>query len=175
MFLDARRLDQTEFEAEVCIVGAGAAGITVARELANAPVSVLLLESGGDEFDAETQSLAQGENISFDDFDLATTRLRFLGGTTNHWGGTTYRLSETDTALRSDVPLSGWPIPHAELASYYPAAEDICQLGGAEWDAVDQWQRATGHVPLRMERGLMVPSVAFLSPPTRFGQVYAAN
>ncbi len=172
MFLDARRLDQTELATDVCIIGAGAAGITVARGLANTPVSVLLLESGGYEFDAETQSLARGENISFDDFDLATTRLRFFGGTTNHWGGMTYRLSEADTALRSDVPLSGWPIPYAELASYYPAAEDICQLDGAEWDAVDKWQTATGHVPLRMERGFLAPSVAFFSPPTRFGQVY---
>ena len=172
MFLDARRLDQTDLRTDVCIVGAGAAGITVARELANTPVSVLLLELGGEEYDAETQSLAQGENISFDDFDIATTRLRYFGGTTNHWGGMSYRFSEADTASRPDVPLSGWPIPYAELASYYSAAEAICQLGGAEWDAVDQWQKATGHVPLRMERGFIVPSVAFLSPPTRFGKVY---
>ena len=47
VFLDARRLDQTGLETDVCIVGAGAAGITIARELANAPLSVLLLESGG--------------------------------------------------------------------------------------------------------------------------------
>jgi choline dehydrogenase-like flavoprotein len=172
VFHDARKADQTDIATDVCIIGAGAAGITIARQLAHTPVSVLLLESGGEEFDAETQTLAQGENISFDDFDVATTRLRFFGGTTNHWGGMTYRLSEADTALRSDIPLSGWPIPYAELASYYPAAEDICQLGGAEWDAVDQWQKATGHVPLRMERGFMVPKVAFFSPPTRFGPVY---
>ena len=175
VFHDARRLDQTVVETDVCIIGAGAAGITVARELANTPLSVLLLESGGDEFDAETQTLADGENVSFDDFDLAATRLRFFGGTTNHWGGMTYRLSEGDTSLRSDVPLSGWPIPYAELASYYPAAENICQLGGAEWDAVDKWQKATGHVPFRMERGFIVPSVAFFSPPTRFGPVYRSD
>lgn len=175
MFLDARRIDQTVFDTEVCIVGAGAAGITIAHEFANTQVSVLLLESGGFELDAETQSLARGENISHVNFDLAATRLRFLGGTTNHWGGMTYRLSEADMAVRSDMPLSGWPMTHAELASYYPAAEEICQLGGAEWGAVDRWQSATGHVPLRMERGFMVPSMAFFSPPTRFGQAYRSE
>lgn len=172
MFHDARRLDQDNVTADVCIVGAGAAGITVARELANTPLSVLLLESGGEQFDAETQSLARGENVSFDNFDLATTRLRYFGGTTNHWGGMTYRLSEADMAARADVPLSGWPIPYAELASFYPAAEEICQLGGAEWNATAKWETAAGRVPLRMERGDIVPKVAFLSPPTRFGPVY---
>jgi flavin-dependent dehydrogenase len=34
-------------ETDVCVVGAGAAGITLARELASAPFGVVVLESGG--------------------------------------------------------------------------------------------------------------------------------
>ena len=130
MFFDARSLDVTVLETDVCIVGAGAAGITVACQLANTSISVLLLESGGFELDADTQSLAQGENVSFEDFPLEATRLRFFGGTTNHWAGVTYRMDAADLAARPDMPLSGWPITYDELVKYYPAAERLCHSAG---------------------------------------------
>ena len=50
MIVDARSLPRnTVVDADVCIVGAGAAGITLAREFRNQPFSVCLVESGADD------------------------------------------------------------------------------------------------------------------------------
>jgi choline dehydrogenase-like flavoprotein len=47
MFLDFRTVtDQALIEADLCIVGAGAAGLTMARALAGSRVQVCLVEAG---------------------------------------------------------------------------------------------------------------------------------
>lgn len=61
MFVDARTVrDGSSVESDVCIVGAGAAGITIARELRGRPLRVAVLESGWLSRDAITQSLYAG-------------------------------------------------------------------------------------------------------------------
>ncbi|MFQ6024052.1 MAG: GMC family oxidoreductase, partial [Acidiferrobacterales bacterium] len=86
MIIDARRLPEGKsIETEVCIIGAGAAGITLARELVGQEFQVVLLESGGFELDRETQLLYEGDNIGLPYFPLNVARLRFFGGSTNHW------------------------------------------------------------------------------------------
>jgi choline dehydrogenase-like flavoprotein len=63
MIEDARRLPKdTLIEADIAIIGAGAAGITIARELAGTNIQLCLIESGGLEFEQDTQNLYQGEN-----------------------------------------------------------------------------------------------------------------
>lgn len=58
MLIDARSIpENTIIEADVCIIGAGAAGIALAREFVGAPFHLRLLESGGFTYDNETQSL----------------------------------------------------------------------------------------------------------------------
>ena len=88
MFVDARSVPTgTVIETEVCIVGAGAAGISLAREFTNSGFRVILLESGGTDLEAATQDLYAGSDIGRP-YDLfAASRLRYFGGTTNHWGG----------------------------------------------------------------------------------------
>jgi choline dehydrogenase-like flavoprotein len=88
MFQDAREAeDGAQVDTDICIVGAGAAGITLARELIGTPLRVVVLESGGLELDERTQSLYGGENRGYPDATLIENRLRFFGGTTNHWAG----------------------------------------------------------------------------------------
>src|ERR1700683_3485514 len=88
MFVDARSVPVgTVIEAEVCIVGGGAAGITIAREFSTAGFRVALLESGNTEFEADTQDLYSGSDIGRPYEDLTAIRLRYFGGTTNHWEG----------------------------------------------------------------------------------------
>jgi choline dehydrogenase-like flavoprotein len=48
---------------DVAIIGAGAAGLTIARELENTPMRVLIIDSGGFEYEAETQTLNAVENV----------------------------------------------------------------------------------------------------------------
>ena len=74
-------------EADLCIVGAGAAGLTIAHELRNTPLRICVLESGGLEQEAATNDLQRGRNVGHTYAPLEQTRSRFFGGSTNCWAG----------------------------------------------------------------------------------------
>ena len=119
-------------EADVCVIGAGVAGQTVARRLAANGRSVLVAESGGLDFDREVQSLAAGPNVGFEYYDLEHSRLRLYGGTTAIWGGRCVALDPIDFARRDWVPHSGWPIGYADLDPFVDeafAALDLVRPG----------------------------------------------
>lgn len=171
MLIDARTIPKnTTVPADVCIVGGGAAGITLARELIGQSFDVCLLESGGLQFDIATQALYQGRSVGFPYLPLEATRLRFFGGTTNHWGGASRPLDEQDFARREWVPYSGWPFDRAHLVPYYERAHAVLQLGPFVYSGTD-WESAT--VTRAAFAGRTLNSAVFQqSPPTRFGQVY---
>ena len=114
---------------DICIIGAGVAGITIALELSKSNLKVALLEGGGTAYSTESQDLYKGFNIGKDYYSADTSRIRFLGGTSNHWGGNCRELQELDFKFREWVPNSGWPITKAELVKYYEKAADYCQIG----------------------------------------------
>ena len=76
-----------ELEGEVCVIGAGAAGISLTRRLLALGHRVALLESGGLDYEPGTAELNAGENVGEDYYELEDSRLRFFGGTTAIWGG----------------------------------------------------------------------------------------
>ena len=139
MLVDARTVpgDKT-FEADLCIVGAGAAGITMARELTNKGLSVIVLESGGFEFDEEVQGLYRGDTLGpfmpSGEAYLTRSRLRYFGGSTNHWEGQCRPLDDIDFEERSWVPDSGWPFPKSHLETYYKRAASVCQIEPFDYD-----------------------------------------
>jgi len=113
---------------DVCIAGAGVAGVTVALKLAAAGKSILLLEGGGKEPAPESQDLYKGENVGMEYLDIQTCRLRFLGGTSNHWGGWCRPLDAFDFEAKAHIPYSGWPIRKADIVSYENEAYDILDI-----------------------------------------------
>ncbi|OGB04488.1 MAG: hypothetical protein A3E25_17965 [Burkholderiales bacterium RIFCSPHIGHO2_12_FULL_69_20] len=119
--------DGAVLDADLCIVGAGAAGITLAANLAATKLRVLLLEGGGERMSGESQGLYQAEQTGLDYFDLTACRLRYFGGTTNHWGGYCRENDPIDYERRPDVGLPGWPLTHADVAPYVDRA--AVQLG----------------------------------------------
>jgi len=127
---------KTTWHCEVCVVGAGAAGVAVARDLLHAGREVCLLEAGGMDYETDTQSLCEGENIGAEYYELDHSRLRFFGGTTNIWGGRCVPLDPIDFERREWVPHSGWPISRADLEPWYLRAHDSMQLGDFEYSAV---------------------------------------
>jgi choline dehydrogenase-like flavoprotein len=172
MFLDARSLPSgTVIECEVCIVGAGAAGITLAREMIGAGFRVVLLESGGTAFDPDTQELYAGTDIGRPFLDLASCRLRFFGGTTNHWGGWCMPLDAIDFETRPGIPFSGWPFGRAYLEPWYKRAQPVCQLGPFAYDP-STWGITAGMIPDPFRGPHFVVEMLQESPPTRFGTVY---
>jgi len=132
LIADLRSLDDnTLLETDVCIVGGGAAGITLALELQHSGLQVCLLESGGlTEAVEETQALYTGESVGHPivpDFG----RNRGLGGTTSRWNGRCAPLSPIDFAQRPWVRDSGWPINSDELLPYFRRAWSKCAVHNA--------------------------------------------
>jgi choline dehydrogenase-like flavoprotein len=135
MVVDLHELSVTEpfsIEADVCIVGAGAAGLTLARSLLRQGRTVLLAESGGVDYEAATAELGEGTVAGERYYDLADSHLRLFGGTTAIWGGRCAELDEIDFERRDWIPFSGWPIDKAALAPYYALAWDSLGLRRAD-------------------------------------------
>ena len=136
MFKDARQIASGEkLEAEICIIGAGAAGITIAKSLENLDARVLLLESGGEEFENATFELTRALNVGRPYPILPGSRLRYFGGTTNHWGGHCAPMRSINFEPSPWIPYSGWPFGRADLEPYYRRAHDIIDLGPFRYDA----------------------------------------
>jgi choline dehydrogenase-like flavoprotein len=170
MHFDGRAVPRdTELTADLCIVGAGAAGISMALEFAGSPLSVLILESGGFDPDPQTQALARGEVVGLPTFPLEISRLRFFGGTTGHWGGFCRAFDPIDFEARPWVPHSGWPIPRDEVAQYYDRAHELCQVGPPDYEP-QQWDLKEAP-PLPLGKDIRTRLIQF-SPPTRFGVRY---
>ena len=156
-------------QADLCIVGGGMAGIALAKEFANTGRSVVLLESGGLQFDRPTQDLYQGTNVR-GDFSLTTSRFRMLGGTSYVWGGWSAPLDEIDFQQREWVPHSGWPITRAELVPYYRRAQPLCELGAYRY-TVPEWPSVAARA-LALDPNLLEHKFWQLSPQTNFGEKY---
>jgi len=173
MILDISKLDASkEFETDVCIVGAGAAGIAIAQALTNSDVDCYVVESGSLEFDANTHTLTRTEQVGVDDKRIC--RLRYFGGSTNHWGGWCMPLSEIDFQPRPWIPYSGWPIKLADLDGYYQAANAICKLGLYKYDKSDYADNLDrlGFVDTTK---LNTRFFRISKPPVRFGEVYRSG
>lgn len=117
---------------DVCVVGAGAAGITVARTLGRSGLRVLLLESGGLKMDPAIQGLYQLDEVGYPLRRDYHSRARFFGGSCNLWAGRNMLLGEEDFAGRHWLPNSDWPIRAGELANWYPEACRILGIPGPE-------------------------------------------
>ena len=135
--------DNEVISCDVAIVGAGAAGLTLARTLSGSALTVCVFESGGMDFDQQSQALAAGENTGDRYYDLIDSRLRFFGGTTAIWGGRCARYDAHDFERREWVQDSGWPISLADVEPYYTRATKDFELGdGAA--AASAWQDGIG-------------------------------
>lgn len=175
MQLDARTFEAGRtLDADLVIVGGGAAGITIARALAGGPLRVCLLESGGAGFESQTHALLEGVNAGVPYFPLHSCRLRFFGGTTNHWGGACWPLEPIDLEARPEIPGSGWPLSRADLDPFYRRAHEVCELGPFDY-RVERWQEFGLDPPLALAGTGAVTKLIQSSPPTRFAHAYGGG
>src|SRR5262245_15543104 len=140
-------------DAEVCIVGAGAAGGIMALELGRRGVKVVVLEAGprhefaqrsayvrtylkrGNPWESrladQDRHTAGGSVV----YDLEWRRARGVGGSTLHWEGYALRFHESDFRLRSRHAIADdWPITYVELEPYYARAEAALGVAGVPDD-----------------------------------------
>lgn len=171
MLVDFRQLDDgAALETDICIIGAGAAGISMALTLAESRRRVLLLEGGGLEFEPDTQALYEGEVVGAPYASLDLPRLRFFGGTTNHWDGHCRPLDPIDFEVRPWVPFSGWPIDRTTLDPFYETAQKVCELGPMQYDTA-KWEGLSGKI-VPFDAARVKNRMWQYSPPTRFGERY---
>lgn len=173
MLIDANDLAPGhELTSQVCIIGAGAAGIVAARYLAERAIDVVLLEGGGFEPTPESVDLYRG-SVSGAPLavngpaDLTANRLRYFGGSTNHWGGFCAPLGPNDFAERPWLGISGWPIDDEMLAPYYVRATEIVGLPHTTFDPMS-WPEMSTSSPRPLDHPDLVWSAGQVRP-RRFG------
>lgn len=177
-FVDARLArDLTSLSTDVCIVGAGAAGITLASMLARARREVCLIESGGFAPDEQTQSLYDLESSGYAFRANYMSRVRYYGGSCNLWAGRSMPLNELDFHARAWVPDSGWPIAYDEIARWYPEATRILRLPALDGIANGSFlsRLATDERQL-LEGDTLVPTFSLWARSAmRFGAAYRSE
>lgn len=173
MHIDARTLDDDSIiEGDLCIVGAGAAGISMALEWADTSYKVILLEGGGFNVESDVQDLYAGESVGQRYYPLQSARLHFFGGTTGHWAGWSAPYDPQDFEKRDWIPHSGWPITRQTLDPYYNRASEIIELGKYSFDIDTYIGDDPELVPLPFTDSPVWTKMWQLSPPTRFGKKY---
>lgn len=171
MMASARSLDAgAQLSATVCIIGAGAAGITLACELDRSGIDTLLVDAGAPGRRGKvSQDPYHGSTSELHPKPSNFRRLGF-GGSTTIWGGRCVPFDPIDFEARDYVPGSGWPIGHHEVARHYPRALEYCDAGGSDFDAASAIARARPTFPgAPPEPQLLTQLIERYSLPTDFG------
>lgn len=164
-------------QADICVVGSGAAGISFALQFIDAGMDVILLEAGDMKPDQQTQSLYSGEVT---DEALHSPpdkyRQRRFGGSTTIWGGRCVPFDPIDFEPRPYIANSGWPISYQEVAQYYPRASTLCEAGEGDYSGEalfgkDVDELLTGFCSDRVS----TDSLERFSRPTDFGRRYCSQ
>ncbi|HTB23972.1 MAG TPA: GMC family oxidoreductase [Puia sp.] len=173
MHIDARTLDnETLIEGDICIVGAGAAGISIALEFINSPYKVILLEGGGFEYEERIQELYDGKITGQPYYPIKASELHYFGGTTGHWGGMCSPFDPIAFKKRDWVENSGWPITQDTLLPYYKRAHTVLEIDVYEFE-LDYWQKKDPSlVAMPFDKEWVWTKLWKFSPPTRFGTRY---
>ncbi|MGZ8982609.1 MAG: GMC oxidoreductase [Methylotenera sp.] len=183
MKIDARELEHGQIvESDVCVIGAGPAGTTLAREFLDTGLSVNLLESGGDKHDHRVHRLSEG-TLSGDLHEpLESMYLRQIGGTANNWilqmtddeyGYRYTPLEAIDFEPREGLPYSGWPIKKSDLDPYYARVQEVCEIGPYQYSA-EYWARGE-LTPLPLSQEKVLNSVFLFGPTRKFTKDFPAQ
>ncbi len=178
MLLDAEKIqNQAAYRASVCIIGAGVAGLAMALEFDRHGIETVVLESGGFEPDDATRDLSRGDSVGIPYHFADGCRSRFLGGSSNCWGGWCRPLDAHDFERRDWVPDSGWPFSRADIEPYYARAHEVLKLGPVRY-GVDYWLQSLHRSDLKqlpLDGGPLADAVSQFSPPVRMGIDYRTD
>lgn len=173
MIISATEIEsQQALSADICIVGAGAAGITLACELDGSGLRVLLLESGGYAPDAALDDDYAGQANAPHPPTTQFRRATF-GGTTGIWGGRCVPYDPIDFEARDYIANSGWPLAYEAVARYYLRAMAYCDAGVADFSSTTALPGARPTIgSLQANDVLLSDRIERYSLPTDFGKRY---
>lgn len=181
MKIDLKAFDQAELGPyDLCIVGGGVAGLTLAWALRDSGLGICVLETGGEHPEPETARLSRGDITGYPYFPLDMARARALGGSSHLWdyevapGVCRIRLRPLDPIdfeRREAVPFSGWPFGYETLAPYYRRAQAFFGLEDRPYTA-EAWASDTER-PLLSEGSAVLRTALFqFGDPARFYRDY---
>lgn len=174
MIIDGRGVEPgTTLTGDVVVVGAGPAGIVVALEVASQGFDVLLLESGGEAFSSEVQSLADAGELDANlhaAMSIATRRQ--VGGASVIWGGRCVPYDPVDFDDRPYISDARWPVSYEELTPHYQRACDWLVCGRPVFDAAATESLPKSIVPGFPEGDVRTSTLERWSLPTNFGTEY---
>lgn len=174
MLIDARGISTgSEFACDLCVIGAGPAGIAIVDRLRTSGLSIVLLESGGFNLDLPTQKLYSGEIHGHEYYRLDACRWRVFGGGSTRWGGWCRPLEAVDFTERAWLPHSGWPINAQTLQPYEADAARLFELPNAQFD-LGTWRHRLPD-PLALEGSHFEHIIFQHSPETDFAERYGAR
>jgi choline dehydrogenase-like flavoprotein len=135
MLIDFDEIEHgSEITTDVCVIGSGAAGITLAVELDGSGHDVVLLPGGAAVYDADCQELYRSRVVGLKHNGIHNGRARIHGGTTTLWAGQALPFEPIDFEHRDWVAHSGWPFSIGTLEPYYPRAERVLKLASMTYD-----------------------------------------
>jgi len=171
--LDDNRLPHS-LETDVCVIGAGAAGIIVALLLARRNIDVVLLESGGERHETAIHDLNRCSFAARPFQGAIDGRFRALGGSTTRWGGQILPMQPIDFEARSWVNASGWPIAFDELVPAYKTALGLVGLGRCIESDADVWQSVGRRTP-QFGGGELVPYFSRFCPEPDLSHIHGTE
>lgn len=172
---DLKNNKTKSLQAEVCVVGTGPAGSVLASALARSGISVVVLEGGSDNFTDASQAMYDGRvTVGTGHFEnnfspLSVSRLRFIGGSSNHWSGRIAPFSRLDFEKDWFSSAPGWPIGFSEINQYYPMA--LKELSSGEYAFNDIEQVCKRLIPF--DRSRVVNRLYQWGPPVYFKKYLA--
>ncbi|MEJ1221445.1 GMC family oxidoreductase [Sediminicola sp. 1XM1-17] len=172
MHIDARELEaNTLIEGDICIIGAGTAGISMALDLMHSSHKIILLEGGGFKYEDEIQDAYAGNTSGQRYYPLKSSRLHYFGGTTGHWAGMCSPFDPIDFKIRDWVPHSGWPITKKDLDPFYAKAHETLQLGPYKYE-LEYWRQVLPNLnPFPLDNKVVWNKMWQYST-ARFGKIY---
>jgi choline dehydrogenase-like flavoprotein len=171
MFVDARNLPEGyRITRDVCIIGGGAAGLTLGNQLRYAGISAVVLEAGHVNLRRASQQFYTGAGDGEPYYQLHACRFRLLGGSTACWGGWCRPLDPVDFEARGWIKGSGWPFEKKDLDPFYRRAQAICGLGPFDYRPARWRDNATASLLSSAQEGF--EDAVFQVHALRFGQVY---
>jgi|SaaInlV_120m_DNA_4_1040238.scaffolds.fasta_scaffold06143_3 choline dehydrogenase-like flavoprotein len=174
MIYDAKKMEVKDIIStnSVCIIGGGVAGIILALEISRRKLNVIVLESGTDVFDESTQVLYKAQSFPAIFPNPHYSRLRMLGGSSNHWENSTERFDPIDFEKRSWISNSGWPINYSDIEKYYPEAETYCGVNGGGYDLPSWLDQLKIEDLSESSKRLYTSIIKSAVPPTNFYRKY---